>query len=60
MWKKCYVNPFDLYIPFKATRFISSLIRLTSSNVEYAIIFVYAPAKQEFKHDFRLRLLLIR
>ena len=52
MWKKCFVNPFDLSVISKASRFISCLIKLSSLNVNFIIIFVYAPAQREFKHEF--------
>lgn len=49
MWKPCNINPFNLVILFKGSRFIACSVQILSLNFTYVLVFIYAPARKEFK-----------
>ena len=52
LWKTCNINPFSLNVLFKASRFISAEISLLNSQFKFVAIFIYAPARNDFKSEF--------
>ena len=57
MWKPCNTHPFNLVVLFKSSRFILCSVQLLSLNFSYVLIFIYAPARKEFKAEFWLQLI---
>ena len=51
-WKNCNKYPFSLSVIYKSLRFLACEISLLNLNIQYIAIFIYAPARKEWKLEF--------
>ncbi|XP_057248246.1 uncharacterized protein LOC130590222 [Beta vulgaris subsp. vulgaris] len=57
-WKDCNLNPFRLSVILKSSRFMVCNYHSLSHDFIFAIIFIYAPARQDQKSEFWEELVL--
>ena len=51
-WRDCNVNPFNLAVVYKDSRFLVCSINFGKINVPFLIVFIYAPTQQNQKAQF--------